>query len=83
MERNGLEVAPELVGECEWTIASGFAHAAALLGLERPPTALITASGELAIGALVAARRARRSIPGDLALRASTISTSRRCWSRR
>ncbi len=68
MVRNGLEIAPELVGECEWTIASGFDHARALLALERPPTALITASGELAIGTLVAARRARVSIPGDLAL---------------
>jgi DNA-binding LacI/PurR family transcriptional regulator len=68
MQRNGLEVAAELVSECEWTIASGFAHAQPLLSLEQPPTALITASGELAIGALVAARRARVSIPRDLAL---------------
>jgi LacI family transcriptional regulator len=68
MERNALDVAPGLVSECEWTIASGFAHAQPLLALEQPPTALITASGELALGALVAARRARVSIPGDMAL---------------
>ena len=68
MARNGLDVAAELVGECEWTIASGFAHAQPLLSMAQPPTALITASGELAIGALVAARRARIAIPGDLAL---------------
>ena len=68
MGRNALEVFPELIGECEWTIASGFAHAEALLAQERRPTALITASGELGLGALVAARRADVSIPGDLAL---------------
>ena len=68
MVRNGLDIEADLVGECEWTIASGFDHARALLALGRPPTALITASGELALGALVAARRARVSIPGDLAL---------------
>jgi DNA-binding LacI/PurR family transcriptional regulator len=68
MARNGLDIAPELVVECEWTIASGFHRAQALLSLEHPPTALITASGELAIGTLVAARRARVSIPEELAL---------------
>jgi LacI family transcriptional regulator len=68
MARNGLAPDEELIGECEWTIASGFDHAQALLTLERPPSALITASGELAIGALVAARRARVAVPDDLAL---------------
>jgi LacI family transcriptional regulator len=68
MSRNKLEVFPELIGECEWTIASGFTHAEALLALERRPSALITASGELGLGALAAARRADLSIPGDLAL---------------
>jgi len=68
MERNGLEVVTELVRECEWTIASGFQHAADLLALESRPTAMITASGELGLGALAAARRANASIPGDLAL---------------
>ena len=68
MARNGVDLAPELVGECDWTIASGFDHARALLALPQPPTALITASGELAMGALVAARRARVAIPEDVAL---------------
>jgi DNA-binding LacI/PurR family transcriptional regulator len=68
MARHGVEIAPDLVGECEWTIASGFERARMLLAHEQPPTALITASGELAMGALVAARRARVSIPEDLAL---------------
>jgi LacI family transcriptional regulator len=68
LEIHGLELNPTFVHECEWTIASGFEHATALLAGRRRPTALITASGELGLGALVAARRARLSIPGDLAL---------------
>jgi LacI family transcriptional regulator len=68
MERNRLEPIPELVHECDWTIASGFRHAADLLALDPRPTAMITASGELGLGALVAARRAAVSIPGNLAL---------------
>jgi DNA-binding LacI/PurR family transcriptional regulator len=68
IESHRLQVSPELVRECEWTIASGFRHGAALLSLERRPSAIITASGELGLGALVAARRARISIPDQLAL---------------
>jgi LacI family transcriptional regulator len=68
VEANGLTVNAENIRECEWTIASGYEQAAALLASERRPTALITASGELGIGALVAARRARVAIPRDLAL---------------
>ncbi len=68
MERNRLEVIPELVRECDWTIASGFRQAADLLALDPAPTAVITASGELGLGALAAARSADVSIPGDLAL---------------
>lgn len=68
IEANGLTARPEDIRECEWTIASGYEHAAELLAGEPRPTALITASGELGIGALVAARRARVAIPRDLAL---------------
>jgi LacI family transcriptional regulator len=68
VEANGLAASGENIRECEWTIASGYEQAAALLDSERRPTALITASGELGIGALVAARRARAAIPRDLAL---------------
>jgi LacI family transcriptional regulator len=68
MERNQLEVIPEFVRECDWTIASGFEQAAELLALDPGPTAVITASGELGLGVLAAARRAEVSIPGGLAL---------------
>lgn len=70
MNKCGLTIDPDLVKECEWTIASGYEEAVTLL--ERPsdsrPTALVTASGELALGVLGAARRARVAIPQDLAL---------------
>jgi hypothetical protein len=33
MARDGIEVPPELVRECDWTIASGFEQREALLGL--------------------------------------------------
>lgn len=68
IDRNRLEPVPGLVRECDWTIASGFRQAADLLALDSRPTAMITASGELGLGAVVAARRAHVSIPGDLAL---------------
>jgi len=68
IERNALQALPDLVRECDWTIASGFRQAADLLALDPRPTAMVTASGELGLGALVAARRAGVSIPADLAL---------------
>ncbi|MFL5832280.1 MAG: LacI family DNA-binding transcriptional regulator [Solirubrobacteraceae bacterium] len=68
MERHGLPVTDELITQCEWTITSGFEGAAQILAAEPQPTALVTASGELGLGALAAARRARRAIPDDLAL---------------
>jgi LacI family transcriptional regulator len=68
MDRNGLAAAPEFVRECDWTIASGYQHAADVFTLDPRPEAMITASGELGLGALAAARRDHLSIPGDLAL---------------
>ncbi len=70
MDSRNLTLDPELVMECEWTIASGYERAAALLTATPRPTALVTASGELALGALAAARRQRIRIPEDLALAA-------------
>jgi LacI family transcriptional regulator, galactose operon repressor len=68
MERHGLPVIDELIKDCEWTIASGFERATELLKANPKPTALVTASGELGLGALAAARRAHVAIPDDLAL---------------
>lgn len=68
MAKHGLDVPPEHVRDCEWTIASGFAQTLALLDGPAPPTALATASAELALGSLGAARSRGLAIPGDLAL---------------
>jgi LacI family transcriptional regulator len=68
MRRHGLAVAEELVEECEWTMRSGYIHATKLLERRPSPTALITASGELALGTLAAARQAGIAIPDELAL---------------
>jgi LacI family transcriptional regulator len=66
MRAHGLQVDERLVRECEWTIASGFEQTVEVL--EHAPTALVTASGELGLGALAAARKARVDIPDELAL---------------
>ena len=68
MEQRELRVEESLVREGRWTIASGFEGGMALLSGPETPTALITASGELALGALAATRRRRIAIPDDVAL---------------
>src|SRR6201999_145087 len=52
MAAPGLEGLPELIRGGDWTIASGYREAAELLAIEQPPTAILTASAELALGAL-------------------------------
>lgn len=64
----GLAADPWLIRGGEWTIESGYREAVELLAIPEPPTALLTASAELALGALAAVRGAGLSIPDDLAL---------------
>ncbi len=68
MARQRVDVSQAFVRECEWTIASGFDNARALIGLEYPPSAIVAASSELALGALAAARQQRVEVPVELAL---------------
>ncbi len=70
MAKCDLDIEPDLVRECEWTIASGYEEGETLLAASQRPTAVVTASGELALGVLAAARRARIAIPEALALAA-------------
>jgi LacI family transcriptional regulator len=70
MAKGDLEIDPKLLRECEWTIASGYEEAVTLLDAPTRPTAVVTASGELALGVLAASRRARIGIPDGLALAA-------------
>lgn len=68
MRDHDLPTPRTLISEGEWTIASGLDQASRLLARRQPPTAIVTASGELALGTLAAAGRARVAVPGDLAL---------------
>jgi LacI family transcriptional regulator len=68
MGARGLDVPPAFVRNCEWTVASGFAQTLALLDEAEPPTAIATASAELALGCLGAARSRGLTVPGDLAV---------------
>ena len=63
-----LDVPSHLVRSCDWSIGAGFAAAQEILGAPSPPTAIVTASAELALGALAAARSRRLTIPDDVAL---------------
>jgi LacI family transcriptional regulator, galactose operon repressor len=65
-----LQIPDGFVRECAWTIESGFGETLALLDLPEPPTAIVTASAELALGCLGAARGRGLSVPWDLGLAA-------------
>jgi DNA-binding LacI/PurR family transcriptional regulator len=60
--------APELVRSGPWTVESGDEQTRALLGLERPPTAIVASSAELALGCLAACRGLGVTLPDELAL---------------
>jgi DNA-binding LacI/PurR family transcriptional regulator len=70
MSRHGLEAPDTHVGfgDDDWSSESGKRAMLALLALARPPTAIVAASDHLALGAMQAAREARRRVPGDLAV---------------
>jgi len=51
-----------------WSLAEGREATLRLLAADPPPTALVAASVELALGALLACRERGLAIPGDLAL---------------
>jgi LacI family transcriptional regulator len=57
-----------LVREGDWMSGTGYAHAQALLGLARPPTAIFCANDLMALGALEAARAQAVAVPHQLAL---------------
>ena len=84
MRRHGLEITPELVRECEWTIASGFEQSSALLRLGRRADGdrhrqRRAWTGRAGGGAACPCRDPRR----DWRSCALTTCTSRRCSSRR
>lgn len=68
MESHGLEVDEALVYEGDFYLDSGYDLALQLLALPNPPTALVAASDEMAIGAMKAARKLGISVPGEFAV---------------
>jgi LacI family transcriptional regulator len=68
MEAHEFDVPADLVRSCDWSIRAGYAAALEILAGPSPPTAIVTASAELALGVIAAARSKRMTIPGDVAL---------------
>jgi LacI family repressor for deo operon, udp, cdd, tsx, nupC, and nupG len=68
MEQSDLEVNKELVHEGDFYIGSGYAIGLKLLASANAPSALVTASDEMAIGVLQAAKELGVSIPEQLAI---------------
>jgi DNA-binding LacI/PurR family transcriptional regulator len=68
VDRAGVELDPALVMYGDWTVQGGVQLGNALLDLPRPPTVVLAASDEMAIGILYAARCRGVSVPGDLSV---------------
>ncbi len=66
--RAGVRLAPGLLRHGDWTVRGGIAGAESLLGLPSPPTAILAASDEMAIGILCAARSLGVDVPGQLSV---------------
>ncbi len=68
LARHGIPLAPDLYRETPWTAEHAYAAAAALLGHDPVPDALVCASDALAISALRAAKDRGLRIPDDLSI---------------
>lgn len=64
----GIDVNEEWVTHTSFTRDGGFSAGASVLGLDRPPRAVLCANDLIAIGVLDAARVARLHVPEDLAI---------------
>lgn len=64
----GLEVRPEYIVRLPYRAESGCEGIRWLLGLDEPPTAVVTYSDEIALGALRELQRGGVRVPGDVSL---------------
>ncbi len=64
----GISPDPGLAVPAEFTVDGGLAAAAVLLGQTDPPTAVVAASDEIAMGILYAVRRAGLRVPEDMSV---------------
>jgi LacI family transcriptional regulator len=68
MKGLGLPLRRDHVRVCAWKQEEARSETHALLDLERPPTAVVASSAELALGCIAACRERGSRIPDDLAL---------------
>jgi LacI family transcriptional regulator, repressor for deo operon, udp, cdd, tsx, nupC, and nupG len=68
LERFGIEPVERLVARGDYTTASGFAAARALLRGRHPPSAIFAANDEMAMGAIKAARARGLAVPQQLSV---------------
>lgn len=68
LDAAGLETDPELVRIGPFDVAAGARHARDLLALPHPPTAIMAADDELAVGVLAAARELGVRVPEQLSV---------------
>lgn len=68
LARAGVSLRPDLVEQGLFTRDSGHAAALRLIGLPRPPTAILAQNDDMALGALMAARERGLRAPEDLSI---------------
>lgn len=68
MAAAGLEMDESLVRPGKYTFESGVAAGQSLVEMDKPPTAIFACNDEMAIGAMIAARRSGFMIPEDLSI---------------
>ncbi len=68
MEKAGVEVAPELVFETNFSMEAGGQIAHRLSALAKPPTAVFTANDSLAVGLIAGSQRSGVGVPADLSV---------------
>lgn len=68
LQHAGLSLAPRLIKQGDFTLASGYACTTALLAEADPPTALFCANDEMAIGAMQACHEAGLTLPADMSV---------------
>ncbi len=64
----GIDLAPELIAQGDYTFESGVKGGLTLLDREVRPTAIFASNDQMAIGAMIAARRLGIRIPDDLSI---------------
>jgi len=67
-DRAGATIRPDLIEQGLFTRDSGHAAALRLIGLSRPPTAVLAQNDDMALGVLMAAREHGLRVPEDLSI---------------